>query len=208
MEIEKLSENVIKVTITPSDLEERDIDLDSLTYNSPEAKELFFDMIEQAEMELGFSVSESQVVIEPSTEEYDGFVITITRLDDKNDFDSLQKLIRSKTAKPKVKAPHSGKVSRSALIYYTESFDDMCLLCEKLSSVYKGKNSLYSKSGKYYLVLGNEKFSSINVVALMGILEEYALKASVSVCYEGYLNEYGTLIIKDNAVYTIFRHFK
>lgn len=208
MEIEKLSENVIKVTITPGDLEERDIDLDCLTYNSPEAKELFSDMIEQAEMELGFSVSESQVVIEPSIEEYDGFVITITRLDDKGDFDSLQKLIRSKTGKSRGKAAHSAKVSRSALIYYTDSFDDMCLLCEKLSKVYKGKNSLYSQSGKYYLVLGNEKFSSINVFALMGILEEYASKASGSVCYEGYLNEYGTLIIKDKAVSTILKHFK
>lgn len=208
MEIEKLSENVIKVTITPSDLEERDIDLDALTYNSPEAKELFYDMIEQAELELGFSVSESQVIIEPSSEEYDGFVITITRLDDKSDFDSLQKLIRSKAGKSKVKATHAKKVSRTTLIYYTESFDDMCLLCEKLSNVYKGKNSLYSKCGKYYLVLGNEKFASINVVALMGILEEYALKANNLVCYEGYLNEYGTLIIKDKAVSTILKHFK
>ncbi|MDD4189216.1 MAG: adaptor protein MecA [Eubacteriales bacterium] len=208
MEIEKLSENVIKVTITPSDLEERDIDLDSLTYNSPEAKELFFDMIEQAEMELGFSVSESQVVIEPSTEEYDGFVITITRLDDKSDFDSLQKLIKSKSGKSKSKAALAGKILRASLVYYTESFDDMCLLCDKLSAVFKGKSSLYGNNGKYYLVLGKEKFSSVNVVALMGILEEYALKTSSSVFYEGYLNEYGTLIIKDDAIPTIIKHFK
>ena len=41
MKIEKINENKIKVTISFNDLEERNIDLNSLNYNSPETQELF-----------------------------------------------------------------------------------------------------------------------------------------------------------------------
>lgn len=49
MKIEKINENIIKVTISLSDLEERNIDFSAFNYNSPAAQELFWDMMEQPE---------------------------------------------------------------------------------------------------------------------------------------------------------------
>ena len=46
MKIERINENEIKVTISVNDLLERNIDLSSLNYNSPQAQELFWDMME------------------------------------------------------------------------------------------------------------------------------------------------------------------
>ena len=92
MRIEKIGENKIRIFVTFDDLEERDIDLSSFNYNSPETQELFWDLMEQAELELGFETHESQLCIEAVTDVEQGFVITITRIDDDGDFESLADL--------------------------------------------------------------------------------------------------------------------
>jgi len=63
MKIEKINENKIKVTISIDDLLERNIDLDTLNYNTPAAQELFWDMMEQAEIQFGFDASDSRYVL-------------------------------------------------------------------------------------------------------------------------------------------------
>ena len=96
LKIERISENVIKVTISITDLEERNIDLDTMNYNSAAAQELFWDMMEQAELELDFEITNSQLVIEPYPDEGEGFIITVTRVDDEDDFESIQKFIKNR----------------------------------------------------------------------------------------------------------------
>ena len=53
--------------------------------------------MEQAELELGFETHESQLCIEAVTDVEQGFVITITRIDDDNDFESIHKFIKTDT---------------------------------------------------------------------------------------------------------------
>ena len=82
MRIERINENKLRVFLSFDDLEDRDIDLDSFNYNTPETQELFWDLMEQAEVELGFDAMESQLCVEAVTDVDHGFVITITRMDD------------------------------------------------------------------------------------------------------------------------------
>jgi len=96
MKIEKINENMIKVTVSVKDLVERNIDMEALNYNSPAAQELFWDMMEQAETQYGFNMSDSQLVIEPFPDAAEGFIITITKLDEDGDFESIQKYIKSR----------------------------------------------------------------------------------------------------------------
>ena len=65
MKIERIGEKKIKVTVSLSDLKERNIDLQSLTYNSAAAQELLWDMMEQAESQYGFDFSNVHIVFEP-----------------------------------------------------------------------------------------------------------------------------------------------
>ena len=60
MKIERIGDNIIRVTITYNDLEERNMDLNALNYNSPAAQEFFWDLMEQAEEQLGFSLTSLQ----------------------------------------------------------------------------------------------------------------------------------------------------
>ena len=63
MRIERIGENKIRIFVSYDDLEERDIDLDAFNYNSPETQELFWDLMEQAEIELGFDAQDSQLFL-------------------------------------------------------------------------------------------------------------------------------------------------
>ena len=160
MKIEKISENIIKVTISLNDLEERNIDLNSLNYNSPAAQELFWDMMEQVEDQLGFSLSDSQFIIEPVPDIDEGFIITIARMDDEGDFESIQKYIKSKIKKSELKAKRrTRRIYSTLLIYAFNNVEDLRQLSKNISSIYMGESSLYKHGNTYYLVLLRSNFT-------------------------------------------------
>jgi adapter protein MecA 1/2 len=201
MRIEKISENMIKVTISLSDLEERNIDLNSLNYNSPATQELFWDMMEQAEVQFGFTASDAQLVFEASQDSDDGFVVTITRMDEGGDFESIHKYIKNKykISDTKVKKK-SRKIYTTLMIYSFSSFEDVCALCHVISLMYSGDSTLYKCRKTYYLVLTKSNLTSSSVKSLETFLKEYGNKVSNASFYDGYLNEYGTKMIDTNAI--------
>ena len=62
MKIEKVNENQIRCTLTKQDLADRQINLRELAYGSEKAKGLFHDMIQQANYEFGFDVSDNPLI--------------------------------------------------------------------------------------------------------------------------------------------------
>jgi adapter protein MecA 1/2 len=94
------------------------------------------------------------------------------------------------------------------LIYRIDNFDNLCVLCGKLKKIYAGKNSVYKCDDSYYLVLGREKFLSLDTIKLESLLQEYGQRLIHPIYYRGYLNEYGSLIVKDKAIETLSKHFK
>ncbi len=208
MKIERISENIIKITISLADLEERDIDLDTLNYNSPEAQELFWDMMEQAELECGFNVSDSQIFIEPVPDAEEGFSITITRIDDEGDFESIHKYIKNKFRKNDPKIRKNLTKEPSVLIYAFESFDDLTALCGKIQDSYFGESSLYKLQNKYYLLLAKDGFILDDISAFEVYLDEFAERVyNNTTFFLGYLQEYGDTLIETSAVETIHFYF-
>ena len=208
MKIEKISENKIKVTISPDDLDERNIDLNSLTSNSPAAQELFWDLMEQAEVEFGFNASDSQLCIEAVSDSHEGFIITVTKLDGDGDFESIQKFIKNRFRKSDLKVKRkSRKICSAIMIYSFNNFDDISALCSKIDSLYSGESTLYKLKEVYYLVLTKNSFNTPDIRRLEVILSEYGRRVSNVGFYEGYLNEYGTKIMEYNALEIIRCYF-
>lgn len=208
MKIERINDNIIKVTISLNDLEERNIDLDSLNYNSPAAQELFLDLMEQAEIEFGFNVSDSQLVIEPSTSTDDGFVLTITRLDEEGDFESIHKYIKNRYKKSEVRFKRkSRRLYSTVIIYSFNNFEDLCNVSKLISPIYSGDSSLYTYKETYYLILTRSSFTVANPKLLEINLSEYGKKVTNAGFYEGLLNEYGTTLIENNALEILDSHF-
>lgn len=64
MKIEKLNDNKIRITLNLKDLEENNVDLHTFMSNSIESQELFLNMLDKAEEEVGFITDDYRVMIE------------------------------------------------------------------------------------------------------------------------------------------------
>lgn len=208
MKIERIGENMIKITLSLDDLEERNIDLESLNYNSPAAQELFWDMMEQVEDQFGFNLSDSQFIIEPIPDIDEGFIITIARMDDDGDFESIQKYIKSKLRKSELKAKRrTKKIYSTLLIYAFNNIEDLCQLSKNISSLYTGESSLYKHNNTYYLVLLRSNFTVTDKEKLDILLNEFGSKIKNVNFYEGYLSEYASKLAEGNAIDIINNYF-
>ena len=64
MKIEKVSENQIRCTLTKEDLASRELKISELAYGTEKAKNLFRDMMRQANFEFGFEAEDIPLMIE------------------------------------------------------------------------------------------------------------------------------------------------
>lgn len=64
MKIEKLNENKIRITLNIDDLSERNIDFHSFMSNSIESQDIFIDMLDKADKEVGFKTDDCRIMIE------------------------------------------------------------------------------------------------------------------------------------------------
>lgn len=200
MRIERISDSIIKVTISKNDLRERNIDLASLNYNSPAAQEFFWELMEQAEIQLGFNLSDSQLIIEPLPDCGNGFIINITKIDEDEGFESIQKYIKSRLKKSELRVKKKSRICSAFLIYSFESIDDVYGLANRLEGKYNGESTLYRCKQTYYLSLTRSGLSPANLKMMELLLNEYGTKITNVSFYEGYLNEYGEKVIENNAL--------
>lgn len=208
MKIEKISESTIKVTISLNDLKERNVDLNALNYNTPAAQEFFWDLMEQAEVQLGFNLSDSQLIIEPVPDSSNGFVIIITRIDEDGDFESIQKYIKSRMRKSDLRVKKkSRKVCSALLIYAFKNIDDVCELAGKLENIYGGESTLYRCRDTYYLTLTRSGPVTANLRQFELMLNEYGMKVSNVSFFEGFLNEHGEKVIESDALNILKQYF-
>ena len=64
MQIEKLTENKIRIILNLEDLKEKNINLHSFMSNSIESQDLFYDVLNKAEEEIGFITKNYKLMIE------------------------------------------------------------------------------------------------------------------------------------------------
>ena len=64
MQIEKITENKIRIILNVQDLEEKNIDLHTFMSNSIESQDLFYDVLDKAEKEVGFETKDYKLMIE------------------------------------------------------------------------------------------------------------------------------------------------
>ena len=88
MKIEKVNENQIRCTLTREDLADRQIKLSELAYGSEKAKNLFRDMIEQANYEFGFEVDDIPVMIEAIPLSGENIILQITKVEYPEELDT------------------------------------------------------------------------------------------------------------------------
>lgn len=87
MKIERINENQIRCTLSKNDLVERQLKISELAYGSDKAKDLFRDMMEQANIDFGFEADDIPLMIEAIPTSRESIVLVITKVDNPEEFD-------------------------------------------------------------------------------------------------------------------------
>lgn len=200
MRFEKLNDDKIRITLSHEDLVKKDIDFHSFMSNSVESQKLFFEMLNEAEKEIGFVTKDYLIRIEALALAGGEFILTITRsLPDKS-----KKKIHIKRKKQNMNA--------ILAIYLFNSFEDYCSFAKFYKLNFKTTNFakkvlLYEYSGQFYLVLDSINTSFIDLKKLFSCITEFAICVSNSEVFERKISENGKLIMKNNAVSIALKYF-
>lgn len=207
MKIEKLNDDKIRITLNMEDLKENHIDFHSFMSNPIQSQDLFMDMLEKAEREVGFVTEDYRVMIEALAMSNGNFVLTVTRIcpeKSKNTYKAKKLNIKRKTP----------TIDSKKVIYCFDHFDEFLGYCEFLKNDilkyledFTSHTRLYEYHNKYYFVLENIKANDHLLKSFASSITEFAHFVDDSDLFESKLLEYGTVIFNDNAISECLKHF-
>lgn len=190
MKFEMLKRNKMKVTMNSKDLKELGISFEAMAKNSPESREVFFELLRRAEKETGFDCNNSRLVVEAAIQAEKGemtlFVTKVNSSEEEKLFDSLSEVIPQK--KKEAVLPESSMIELM-------DFEDVINMCSCMRECSWG--TLYSYNDKYYMTMR----------------PSYIPKASEfgTVCpkeYRTIVEEHGKAIVKNSAFLFIRSKFE
>ena len=119
MKIEKVNDNQIRCTLTRDDLAKRDLKISELAYGTDKAKELFQDMMQQANIEFGFDAEDTPIMVEAIPINAECIVLIITKVDDPEELDT-----RFSNFAPSVQDDDDEDYDEDDEYYYDDEEDD------------------------------------------------------------------------------------
>ncbi|MFD3446134.1 genetic competence negative regulator [Microbacteriaceae bacterium 4G12] len=194
MRLERLNYNKIKIFLTFDDLMERGLTKEDLWQNAPKVQQLFRDMMQEANKELGFE-ADGPIAVEVFSLQAQGMVVIVTKehqhIDAEEDF-------HDDFIEMQVTLDESDDI-----LYEFASFEDLISLAGRLYPLNMTGGKLYSFQNRFYLLL-EEDTTSISKENLIAILAEYGNSATITI-YR--LMEYGKELMKEQAIEQVYRHF-
>ncbi|MCL2375943.1 MAG: adaptor protein MecA [Defluviitaleaceae bacterium] len=215
MKIEKISNNEIKFTLTESDLNERNMRLNELSYGSEKTQELFREIMERAALECDFHTThETPLIIEAIPVSRDSIMIIVTKVAGHEDLEdrfgyppvlgNYKNMSRAKQKKKQDNMQPPGntasikKSSPKQIIFEFASLDHVTSACVRIFGTYIGSNALFKHAGKYYLIIEND--TAKITVGQENILKEYGNRFSHLEISKMFLLEHGEVVVESNAV--------
>ncbi|WP_035767267.1 adaptor protein MecA [Butyrivibrio sp. NC2002] len=88
MKIERVNDSQIRCTLTKEDLNSRELKISELAYGTDKAKDLFRDMMQQANYQFGFDAEDIPLMIEAVPINSECIVLIITKVEDPEELDT------------------------------------------------------------------------------------------------------------------------
>jgi adapter protein MecA 1/2 len=193
MRLERLTVNKIKIFLTSDDLMERGLSKDDIWKDSIKWHQLFHDMLEEASEEFDVEIQGS-VAVEIFSLQAQGMIMIITVDDNIED----EEILFDGFVEMQVRVEGCEN-----LLYQFESIEDIIALTHRLIVLNVNGGSLYSYNNRYYLNMNNIDTSIVEKIA--AFLSEYG---NPSILSTHMLEEYGNLIIENEAMEMIRKYFK
>ena len=213
MKIEKLTENKIRVIVNHDDLTKNNIDSHSLMNKELNTQNLFLEILEKAEEELGFYTDGHKLLIEAFSSTDEAIVFTITKYQSKEFPLNNDSLDMPKKKKINVRRKTLNFTNKH-IIYAFNSFDEFCNFCTCINQIRNFEIDRFSKNitlffyrNTYYLVIKNINIKYRMVNSFYSIASEFGKLLSLPKSFENKLFEYGKIIIKGNAIDVGIKYF-
>ncbi|GIO83576.1 adapter protein MecA 2 [Paenibacillus faecis] len=203
MRIERLGQDKIRIFLTFDDLSERGIQKEDMWQEIPKVHDLFTEMMDQAYNEVGFDAT-GPLAVEVFALPAQGMVVIVTR--GKYDHHHFGASSPYEDELPEEVYEMEVTLEQSDTILY--SFDDFEVLIEAahvLRPMLDDAGRLYKYNGKWVLRLEPDELDETKVPALIAVLAEFGEATSVT---SAMLDEYGDVIMAENAIGVICSHFK
>lgn len=199
MQFEKLNEDKIRITISHKDLEEKHIDFHSFMANPLQSQNLFFEILSEAEKQVGFVTKNYQIRIEALATSTGDFVFTITRfLPDSG----LKVPVRKKV---KIKRKKTNLTSSQA-VYSFNCYDDFYYFMKFLKNQninitdISKKVVLYEYKNTYYLAFDNINLNNPLTNKFYSLITEFGSYVANSDLFIRKLTEAGKIVIKNCSI--------
>ena len=207
MKFEKLNENKLRIIISSQDLLDKHIDFHSFMSNSLETQDIFLDILDKAEKEVGFITKNHKVRIEAFAMNNEDFIFTVTKLSDKNDKE-IYKQTKLKFKRKKTE----NSIFQS--VYKFACFDDFLSFTASLKNsdikniaTFSKSVILYTYKNNYYLVLNNINEQYKYNKKIFTLLTEFSSYINNSELFASKLVECGKIYFKNNAIKTCQKYF-
>lgn len=195
MRLERLNYNKIKIFLTFDDLVERGLSKEDLWQDIPKVHQLFRDMIDEANDELGF-IADGPISVEVYSLQAQGMVIIVTKdegyQDEEEDF--LDDYIELQVTLDE----------SEEILYEFVSFEDIISLIPIVNRLKIQGGNLYSLNGVYYLQLREDELNGYPVEDFVSILSEYGYPATITVHR---IQEYGKKLMENSAFRDLNTYF-
>ena len=191
MVIEQINEKKLLIVLEERDMHELGLTYERISWRDHKSRDVIAKLLTLAKIETGFSIDNYKLSIE-TLPQFNGCIIIFTLINS-----SAEKEIK-KSSKPRL-----NKSKSNTTIYKFDSVDDVLKVCKQLYDLYKSstyKSDVYTYRGQYYLVIHScdEIQKPIYIM-----LSEYGKVLKQNKIFMSYLDEYGDVIKKDDAVVSI-----
>lgn len=185
MKFEKLNDSKLKIIISIHDMEQSNVSVQNLFYDSEPSQELLQNMLQLAEKEVGFKVDDSKLLVEAILSSDEECTFTITKLQE-----------------------NSKNISENNnFIFKFNTFDTFIELCTFLNNFsdlnlkdFSQNFSLILYNNTYYLYNSDVENFSVLLDYMKNVFAEFGTNVSDSPSIHGILNEYGKVIFEKNAI--------
>ncbi|MBX6395744.1 MAG: adaptor protein MecA [Alicyclobacillaceae bacterium] len=196
MRVERISDTKVRIFISYEDLEERGIGRDEIWQNGRKIQELFWDIMEKAYVEVGFEVV-GPIAVEAFTMPTEGVVVVVSQVpsvideeDDDHDDSGL--------------AIEDDGQDTAELCFTFQDFEDVVRAAHALRPRLSTGGRLFAYNARFYLHFPAKDMDPAEQESVAAVAEEYGERSRTTVAV---LEEYGTVVLGENAVEELCRKF-
>ena len=195
MRILKVNDNTVRIFISFTELEDRNISLGDFFQRSARTEQFFWELITRAKDEVDFHLDQP-FWIQATVASEDEFVITVIKQEDQIEAEINHIIQTSFGDRKKASAPSSKSNSQQDWVYVFADFEDVMSAVHLLPENHHLESALYEYEDEYYLTLS--KFGTPRKKKITeAVLDEFGESIVLT---ETYLKEHGRPVIEKEAV--------